>query len=107
MPVIPSPTEMRAPEVGHFALLMDESGARLAIRPGASLWLVEDASQADKIYPLTLKKVTHKKITFEMTNKEGIVREYSFKLESTKPASRAALLQFQRNRGDKPVKVQK
>lgn len=107
MPLIPQQTEQAAPAVGHFALLLDEDGRRLAIRPGASLWLVEDASQADKIFPLTLKKVSHKKITFEMANKEGIVREYSFRLESTKPASKAALAQFMKNRGSKPVKVQR
>lgn len=107
MPVKPAPTEQHAPTGGHFALLMDSSGARLAIRPGASLWLVEDASQMDKIFPLTLSKVSVKKLKFTMVNQDGGVTEYSYRLESAKPLNKLALERLLKNRGDKPVKVQK
>lgn len=107
MPYKPTHTEQRAPTTGHFALLMDTSGTRLAIRPGASLWLCEDASQMDKIFPLTLSKVSLQKIKFQMANADGGVSEYSYKLESTRPLNKAALDRFAKNRADKPVKVQK
>lgn len=107
MPFKPSQLEQHAPEGGHFALLMDTSGTRLAIRPGASLWLVEDPSQMDKIFPLTLSKVSVKKLKFTMVDKDGGVSEYSYRLESARPLNKAALDKFVKNRGDKPVKVQK
>ncbi len=102
MPFEPRETEERGPDVGHLALLIDGSGARLAIRPGASLWLVEDKSQADKIYPLVLRKVTHKKLTFEMAG-----TEYVYQLVAAKPKSKKALSQLVKNRGDAPTKYQK
>lgn len=102
MPFEPRELEERGPDQPHFALLVDPSGARLAIRPGASLWLVEDKSQADKIYPLTLKKVSHKKLVFEMG---GV--EYVYQLLLAKPLNKAALEKLAKNRGKLPTKVQK
>ncbi len=107
MPFIPAQTEAKAPEGGHFALLYSETGARLAIRPGASLWLVEDPSQADKIFPLVLKKVSVKKLIFQMTQADGSTTEYAYVLQSAKPLGRAALKRMVANRGDAPTKVQK
>ena len=107
MPYKPAQGEQAAPRSGHFALLMDTSGTRLAIRPGASLWLVEDASQMDKIFPLTLSKVSVGKLKFTMANADGGVSEYTYKLESSKPLNKLALDRFLKNRQDKPVKVQK
>lgn len=107
MPFKPAHTEGKAPEAGHFALLYNDAGARLAIRPGASLWLVEDPSQADKIFPLTLRKVSLKAITFQMTQADGSTSEYVYKLTSGKPLGRAALKRMMANRGDSPIKVQK
>jgi hypothetical protein len=107
MPFIPAQTEASAPKGGHFALLASESGARLAIRPGASLWLVEDPSQADKIFPLTLKRVSVKSIVFQMTQADGSTTEYVYKLQSAKPLGRASLKRLLTNRGDAPTKVQR
>lgn len=102
MPFEPREVEERGPSEAHLALLVDQSGARLAIRPGASLWLVEDKSQADKIYPLTLRKVSHKKITFEMA---GV--EYVYTLSTAKPLSKKALEKLTQHRQNLPTKVQK
>lgn len=107
MPLQPSMLEERGPSVGHFALLMDTSGTRLAIRPGSSLWLVEDKSDASKIYPMVLKKVTHKKLTFELVQADGAVMEYTYQLTTAKPKSKAALEKLLQNRGDAPVKYQR
>lgn len=92
MPFKPADTESPGPpsSEGHFALLVDPSGARLAIRPGASLWVIEDKSDASKIYPLTLKKVTMKAITFLLAHPDGAV-EYTFRLDKAKPLSKKAL----------------
>jgi hypothetical protein len=102
MPFEPREIEERGPTGGHFALLIDHSGARLAIRPGASLWLVEDKSQADKIYPLTLRKVSHKKLTFEM---DGV--EYVYQLLAAKPLSKKALKKLAENRAGQETKYQR
>ena len=66
MPLKPNAVEQVGPDQPHFALLMDESGVRLAIPPGASLWIVEDKNHADKIFPMILRKVSHSKIVLEM-----------------------------------------
>lgn len=107
MPIEPAGTEARAPAGGHFALLVDESGQRLAIPAGASLWLVEDASQADKIFPMFLKKVSHKKLVFEMRQLDGSVTEYTYQLISGKPLNKAAYEKMLKNRNGAPVKVQR
>lgn len=102
MPYKPSDLEEAGPDQPHLALLMDQSGARLAIRPGSSLWLVEDKSDASKIYPLVLKKVSVGKLVFQL----GDV-DYEYKLTTAKPKSKAAYQKLLANRGQKPVVVQK
>ena len=102
MPFEPRETEERGPAGGHLALLIDGSGARLAIRPGASLWLVEDKSQADKIYPLTLRKVSHKKLIFEMNG-----TEYVYQLVAAKPLTKKALAKMVEHRTGQETKYQK
>lgn len=102
MPFKPTHIEAPGPDEPHLALLMDGTGARLAIRPGASLWLVENKSQLDKVYPLTLKKVSHKKLVFEFA---GV--EYEYRLTSAKPKSKAALEKVLQNRSDLPTKLQR
>lgn len=102
MPLKPRDIEAVGPDEPHFALLMDGTGARLAIRPGASLWLVEDKSQADKIFPLTLKKVSHKKLVFEFGG-----TEYEYRLTTAKPKTKEALQRMADNRKDLATKVQR
>lgn len=107
VPLKPSHLETHAPTQPHFALLMDDSGTRLAVPPGASLWLVEDASQVDKIFPLFLKKVSLKKIVFEMRQPDGKVTEYTYQLTTAKPLSKGAYHKLLENRNGAPVKIQK
>lgn len=107
MPLVPNAVEEAGPGVPHFALLIDEAGMRLAIPPGASLWLVEDRSQADKIFPLVLKKVNHSRIVFEMRQADGSVTEYVYQLTTAKPKSRSALQRMVKNREGLPTKVGK
>lgn len=107
MPLKPQQTEAPAPKVPHFALLTDVSGQRTAIPPGASLWLVEDASQMDKIFPLTLKKVSLKKLHFEMITGDNEVTEYVYELTTAKPKSVQAYRRLLANRAGKPVVTQR
>lgn len=107
MPFQPSQLEARGPDEPHFALLMDEGGMRLAIPPGASLWLVEDKSNQNKIFPLILKKVSINKITFEMRHPDGSATEYVYELKAAKPLSRAAYKRLLENKQGQVVKVQK
>lgn len=108
MPYKPVADEEVGPTGGHFALLVDASGKRMAIRPGASLWLVEDKSQMDKIYPLVLKKVAMKKLVFQMQQADGSVVDYEYTLTTAKPNSKAAMHRMLKNRGDMDMpKVQK
>src|SRR5690349_12458356 len=97
----------RGPAGGHFALLVDEAGTRLAIPPGASLWLVEDNTQNDKIFPLILKKVSVKKVVFEMRQVDGSAMEYTYQLTSAKPLSKRAFEKLLENRQGEKVKFQK
>lgn len=107
MPINQRAVSAPAPLKPHFALLMDEDGRRLPIPPGASLWVVEDKNQPEKIFPLVLAKVSHKAIVFEMTGADGATTEYTYKLTSAKPLSRAALQKLVQNRGGAPTIVQK
>lgn len=107
MPLKPNMQEAEGPRGGHFALLMDDSGMRLPIPAGASLWLVEDNTQLDKIFPLVLKKVSLKKIVFEMRQVDGSATEYTYQLTTAKPLSKGAYEKLLRNRAGKPVMVQK
>ena len=107
MALKPNITEEAGPDEAHFALLVDEAGMRLAITPGASLWLVENKNHQDKIFPLVLKKVSVKKIVFEMRQPDGNVTEYTYQLTTAKPTSRGAYQKLLANRGGKPVVTQK
>lgn len=107
MPVEPTMQEATGPRQAHFALLMDDSGMRLAIPPGASLWLVEDRSQADKIFPLVLKKVSVKKIVFEMRQADGSACEYTYQLMTAKPLSKAAYAKVVKNKEGQKILHQK
>lgn len=105
MPIQKRDTEGEKPRDPHLALLMDESGMRLAIPPGASLWIVEDPSDETKVFPLTLSKVSHKALTFQMADSNGALVEYKYKLTSAKPLNREALKRLQKQ--SQPLKVQK
>ncbi len=107
MPLVPKDTETEGPAVGHFALLIDNSGMRLAIPPGASLWLVEDKTKAEKVYPLVLKKVSLKRLVFELHQGDGTVTEYVYQLTGAKPLSKAAYRKLLENRKGLETKVQK
>lgn len=107
MPIKPTQQESAGPSEPHFALLMDDSGMRLAIPPGASLWLVEDKAHQNKIFPLVLKRVSLNKIVFELRQPDGSVSEYTYQLTSGKPLSRGAYQKMLENRAGAPVKVQR
>lgn len=101
MPLKPQDTESVGParDEGHFALLMDASGQRLAIRPGASLWLVEDKADASKILPLTLVKVRMNALTFRVPHPDGAV-DYTYRLDKAKPLSKKALEKLVKHRDE-------
>lgn len=105
MPIERRDTEGKAPKEPHLALLMDESGMRLSIPPGASLWIVEDPSDEKKVFPLLLSKVSHKALCFQMADSNGAVVEYKYQLTSAKPLNREALKRLQRQ--SNPLKVQR
>jgi hypothetical protein len=106
MPIEKRELELPGPSVPHLALLVDEAGMRLAIPPGASLWLVEDKNRQDKIFPLTLKKVSVKKLVFEMRQLDGTAMEYTYQLTSAKPLSREGYKRLVTNRQGMGTKVQ-
>lgn len=91
MPIKPRELEGDVPSKPHFALLINDMGQRMPIPPGASLWIVEDAADQSKIFPLTLKKVSHDLITFEMADANGAAVEYRYELTTAKPLNRAGL----------------
>ena len=100
MPIERGPSavnDAKAPAEGHFAWLINEEGQRAAIGEGASLWIVEDASDPQKIFPLVLKKVSVSALTFLMQGKDGALTEYKYKLESAKPLNREALKRLTQN----------
>lgn len=91
MPIKPREVEAEAPSEPHFALLLKESGLRAPIRPGASLWIVEDRNDLSKVFPLVLKKVSHKQLVFQMSDGKGGLTDYVYKLTTAKPLNHAAL----------------
>lgn len=100
MPIEPGPMavdDSPAPRKAHLAWLIDEGGQRAAIGEGASLWIVEDATDQSKIFPLVLKKVSHKMLTFVMQGNDGALTEYRYQLQSAKPLNRASLKQLVKN----------
>ena len=107
MPIERRDLEDTGPSEPHLALLVDAPGMRLAIQPGASLWIVEDKNRQDRIYPLVLKKVSVKKLVFEMRQADGTAMEYTFQLVSGKPLDRAAHQRLLKNRQGLETRVQK
>lgn len=65
MPIqIRSDIEGDVPNEPHLALLTDDTGLATAIPVGATLYIVEDASRADKVFPVVLAKVSRRAIVF-------------------------------------------
>lgn len=106
MPLKPSEHEGFAPSQPHLALMLDESGMMTPVVPGTSVWLVEDATQQDKIFPLVLKKVSLKKLVFQMHTASGVT-EYTYQLTTAKPLSKGDLQRLVENRKNQPTKFQK
>jgi hypothetical protein len=99
MPFVPGGTKAEVPVGPHFALqvIEDDVPMSVAIPPGSQLYLVEDASRVDKVFPFILKKLSHEKIVFHMADADGHVSEYVYKLASGKPLSKGALDRMRRN----------
>ena len=102
MPFVPSQHEYKGPDGAHLCLMAGD-GRMIGIPPGASLWLVEDKTQQDKIFPLVLKKVSVKKLTFVLMMADGSSTEYVYQLTTAKPLSRAAHQRLLANRSGLPV----
>ncbi len=64
MPFVKWDIEGEPPDQPHLGLLTDNSGAAIAIPPGATMYLILDPSRADKVIPLVLFKVSLKKLEF-------------------------------------------
>jgi hypothetical protein len=62
MPVVRDPNNLLGdvPDQPHLGLITDETGAAIAIVPGASMMIIEDPSRADKVFPVVLAKVAFK-----------------------------------------------
>lgn len=73
--------EGRGPNGPHLALVTNISGAAVAIPPGALMYLIEDAGNINKIFPLVLAEgLDHKHIRFKCgCGKEGCNRTVVFK----------------------------
>lgn len=98
MAIRPREVTVKAPEGGHLAL-GTATGQKVAIPAGAELWIVEDPTRADSIFPMYLKSVSHKKIVFVMQDSEGGITEYTYKLTAGKPRNAQALQRMAKNRG--------
>lgn len=95
MPIIHEKGEGNPPPKGpHLAIVFDKAGRMLPLPPGTQMFLVEDPSRPDKIFPLILKKVSHKALVFEL---EGT--EYRYVLQSGKPQTSEAYARMLKNRG--------
>lgn len=64
MPFVPKEIEGTAPTKPHFTVLTDESGLAMAIPPGATMFIVEDPTRMDKVFPLILLSVSRRRIVF-------------------------------------------
>lgn len=79
MPIVKSNIEGDAPSEPHLALYTDESGLATAIPPGATLFLVEDPSRADKVFPMILLSVSKKALLFACAcGDASCTRKYKF-----------------------------
>ena len=101
MPFVPT-DKMDGPPTGpHLALRLDD-GSSIPILEGNHLWIVEDATRVDSIFPLILKKVSHQALVFAMVDANGGVTEYKYQLVSGKPKNKAALDRMVKNGALKP-----
>lgn len=89
MPYKPDGESVEGPRGPHLALFTDDGW--IAIPEGATLWIIEDGTRADKIYPLQLVKVGATKLGFSMLDSKGAVMEYNFKLTSGRPKNKPAV----------------
>lgn len=55
----------QAPKGAHLAVVTDESGELLAMPPGSIIYIVEDATNPEKIFPMALRSASRRKIAFE------------------------------------------
>lgn len=95
MPIIREEGKGAPPPKGpHLAIVFDKAGRMLPLPPGTQLFLVEDPSRPDRIFPMVIKKVSHKALVFEL---EGT--EYKYVLQSAKPKTQEAYARMVENRG--------
>jgi len=81
MPFAPSSIEGDVPEGAHLAVLTDESGLATAIPRGATVYLIEDPTRADRIFPMVLYSVSKTKIVFLCgCGERGCTRRYDYAL---------------------------
>jgi hypothetical protein len=92
MPRISDLNDGEAPKVGHFAVIVDETGLATALVPGTQMLLVEDPTSASKQFPLTLKSVSMKAIVFNMAG-----TDYTYRLTTGKPRDLDALRRMKKS----------
>lgn len=70
----------KPPDKPHFVLRVGEMGEEgIAIPPGASLNIIEDATDSKKWFPLVLLQVNHKRIVFKCDcGRKGCNAVYTF-----------------------------
>lgn len=102
MPYVPKELQGIAPVQPHLALLTDEHGGVTAIPPGATIFIIEDPTKLDRIFPMILAKVTRRSIHF-ICGCGKCRRTYVYTLSSagghhtqSEAKSRAALASVQR-----------
>lgn len=79
---------VQAPKEPHMALLAKDLTA-IAIPRGATLYIIEDPSRADKILPLVLKRAAMKRLDFYCAcGREGCKDEYRYVLEKVQYTKR-------------------
>lgn len=83
MPFEPKAIEGMAPGVSHLAVYVDKDGGVMSIPPGARMLIIEDPRKLDSIFPLILKKVSRRTITF-LCGCGRCNREYVFRLDGIK-----------------------
>jgi len=65
MPFVPHQIGGDAPKVAHLGVVTDESGEVLALPPGAVFYIIEDATNPQKLFPMVLLRVNRKKLVFQ------------------------------------------
>lgn len=83
MPFKPSDLGGQAPKVPHLGVLTDESGELLAIPPGAIMYIIEDPTNIEKIFPMALLKVNRREIVFKcVCHDPNCSRTFKYKMVS-------------------------